>query len=207
MPILWNIKAWKPWICSLHQRWKLIYQTNLKVRPEFASCASLSVGHCPSALAYHGSSPIPPLFQLKASLASGSLIPGGSGLTLDFRQFFWHPNFLITCADTILISFNMSFIHSWEMYVCSGICPQLPLWKERREGGKSLLICFKQCLHVLSINYLCQLLETPLALVWPLVPFVLEKCLIIYLSLSRNLLSIPHLRFLIMLLHFLNFVL
>lgn len=78
------------------------------------------------------------------SLASGPLITGDSGLALDFVQFFWHPNFLITCADTILISFNMSFFHSWEIYVCSGICPHLPLWKERQGGErkKCLLIFF-----------------------------------------------------------------
>lgn len=135
MPRVWSAKVLiKPWICPVYLRIKSNFKMGLKAQPETAAYTSYGAGGSPSsALALQTLSPPPlPVPWLWAPLASKPLIPGGSGLALDLPQLFWRPNFSITCADTILISFNMSFFYSWEMYVCSGICPHLPLWKERQ---------------------------------------------------------------------------
>ena len=122
----------KPWLCSLYQRWKSNLQDGL-IKQSPRLLPTPSPGWITALLLWHIADPLPSLPSLALDL-TGLWVPHSRrpwpGF-LDFLQFFWCPNFLITCADTILISFNMSFFHSWEIYVCSGICPHLPLWKER----------------------------------------------------------------------------
>lgn len=140
------------------------------------------------------------------SLASGPLISGDCGQALDFRQFFWCPNFLVTCADTILISFNKSSFHSWEIDVHSGICPHLLLQKKGRRGKKSLLIFLAMSSY--SVNKLpLAAFRDPIGSCTDLLFLLcLEAALLFILASLAISLSFLTFGSLITLLHFLNFV-